>query len=84
MDRTGQLDARAAEDRLRSERDDVQAAITLVARGTATRVSLSGLTFGEQLLAQLGPEARLAGVALIPSWWPDDAGCDLAVCRVDG
>ena len=84
MDQTGQLDARAAEVRLRAECDEVQAAIALVAGGTATRVSLSGLTFGEQLLARLGAEARRAGVALVPSWWPDDAGCDLAVCRVDG
>ena len=83
MDDAGELDTCAARDQLRGEIDDVRAAIALVARGTSTRVTISGLAFGQQLLAQLEPEARRAGVALIPLWWPDDAGCDLTVCRVD-
>ncbi|MGC8635200.1 MAG: hypothetical protein ACP5VP_11180 [Candidatus Limnocylindrales bacterium] len=83
MDRAGQLDTCAAKDRLRGEIDDVRAAIALVARGTSTRVTISDLAFGEQLLVRLAPEARLARVTLIPLWWPDDAGCDLTVRRVD-
>lgn len=84
MKRTGHLDHRAAKGRLQGEYANVRAAIALVAQGSSSRVTLSGLRFGEQLLTGLGPEARLAGVALVPSWWPDDAGCDLTVCRVDG
>jgi hypothetical protein len=83
MDHAGELDTCAARDQLRGEIDDVRAAIALVARGTSTRVTISGLASGQQLLAQLEPEARRARVALIPLWWPDDAGCDLTVCRVD-
>ena len=84
MGGTGKEVARAAKGRLRAEYADVRAAIAVVAQGSSSRVTLSGLRFGEQLLARLAPEARMAGVALVPSWWPDDAGCDLTVCRVDG
>jgi len=84
VDRTDKMDTHAVEDRLGAELGDVRAAIALVAQGSASRVAVSGLTFGEQVLARLAPEARSAGVDLIPSWWPDDAGCDLTVRRVDG
>jgi hypothetical protein len=83
MKRTGHLDQRAAKGRLQGEYANVRAAIALVAQGSSSRVTLSGLRFGEQLLARLAPEARMAGVALVPSWWPDDAGCDLTVCPLD-
>ncbi len=78
------LDADATEARLHSETDDVRAAIALVARGTASRVAVSGLAFGEQLLALLSDEAGAVGVELVPSWWPDDAGCDITAQRIDG
>ncbi len=78
------LDTDATEARLRSETDDVRAAIALVARGAASRVAVSGLAFGEQLLARLSDEAGAVGVVLVPSWWPDDAGCDITAQRIDG
>ena len=67
--------------RLAQELGDVRAAIALVAGGRATRVSLSGLRFGQELLAACGDEAARRGVVLEPSWWPEDAGCDIRVVR---
>jgi hypothetical protein len=83
VDHVQELDAHAVEDRLRAECGDVSAAIALVARGTASRVTVSGLAFGEQLLVLLAPEAERAGVRLVASWWPEDAGCGLTVQRAD-
>jgi hypothetical protein len=62
---------------------NVTNAIALVASGAATRVTLAGLRFGEQVLAQLGAEAAAVGVSLEPVYWDDDAGCDL-IARKNG
>ena len=55
----------------------------LVASGGASRVTLTGLRFGDELTARFRPDAEAAGVLLEPIFWPDDAGCDLIVRRID-
>jgi hypothetical protein len=35
------------------------------------------------LTARFRPDAEAAGVLLEPIFWPDDAGCDLIVRRID-
>ena len=69
--------------RLTSEVAEVEGAIALVASGSASRVTLSGLKFGEQLAGRFRVEARSQGVVLEPIPWPEDAGCDLIVRRID-
>lgn len=58
-------------------------AIALVASGTATRVTVAGLRFGEQVVARLGAEAASVGVRLEPVFWDDDAGCDVIARKID-
>jgi hypothetical protein len=69
--------------RLTSEVTDVEAAIAVVASGAASRITLSGLRFGEQIARQFQAEAQLKGLLLEPLPWPDDAGCDLVVRRIE-
>ena len=69
--------------RLTSEVAEVEGAIALVASGSASRVTLSGLKFGEQVAGRFRVEARSKGVVLEPIPWPEDAGCDLIVRRID-
>ncbi|HEY1168018.1 MAG TPA: hypothetical protein VGE81_03405 [Candidatus Limnocylindrales bacterium] len=69
--------------RLASEVTEVESAIALVASGAASRVTLSGLRFGEQLARRFGAEARARGVRLEPILWPEDVGCDLIVRKID-
>ena len=69
--------------RLTSEVTDVETAIAVVASGAATRITLSGLRFGEQIAQQFQADAQSKGLRLEPLPWPDDAGCDLVVRRID-
>jgi hypothetical protein len=69
--------------RLTSEVANVESAIELVASGSASRITITGLRFGEQLSRRFGAEARAMGLRLEPLPWPDDAGCDLLVRRID-
>jgi hypothetical protein len=69
--------------RLTSEVAEVEGAIALVASGSASRVTLTGLKFGEQMARRFRAEAQSKGVALDPLPWPEDAGCDLIVRRID-
>ena len=69
--------------RLTSEVAEVETAIALVASGSASRITLTGLRFGEQLARRFRGEARLRGLRLDPLPWPEDAGCDLIVRRID-
>jgi hypothetical protein len=69
--------------RIALEMRDVGNAIALVASGAATRVTVAGLRFGEQVLAQLQAEAAVAGVRLEPVFWDDDAGCDVIARKID-
>ena len=70
--------------RLDLEMGEVRAAILLVAGGTSSRVRLTGLVFGDQLVARMRGEAERRGVRLEPEFRPDDAGCDLSVVAHDG
>jgi hypothetical protein len=79
--RTRRLDRDDTERRLDVELGDVRAAIALVARGAATRVTVGGLRFGEQVVALLRAEARAKGVVLDPNYWFEDSGCDV-IARV--
>jgi hypothetical protein len=65
------------------EVQNVASAIALVASGAATRVTVAGLRFGEQVVARLGAEAASVGVRLEPVYWADDAGCDVIARKID-
>jgi hypothetical protein len=69
--------------RLAAEMQEVSGALAMVASGEASRVTLTGLRFGDELTARFSPEAEAAGIRLEPLFWPDDAGCDLIVRRID-
>ena len=69
--------------RLPSEVAEVETAIDLVASGPASSVTLSGLKFGEELARHFHAEAQSRGLRLEPIPWPEDAGCDLIVRRID-
>ena len=68
--------------RVEREINEVRAAITMVASGAATSISLNGLHFGDVLLERLRTTATEQGVVLEPRWWPFDAGCDITVRRI--
>jgi hypothetical protein len=69
--------------RLTSEVAEVEGAMELVASGAASRITLSGLRFGEQLARRFRADAHSRGLRLEPILWPEDAGCDLIVRRID-
>jgi hypothetical protein len=69
--------------RLTSEVAEVESAIALVASGTASRITLSGLRFGEQVAERFQADAQSKGVRLDPIPFPEDAGCDLIVRTID-
>jgi hypothetical protein len=69
--------------RLTSEVAEVEGAIELVASGSASKITLSGLKFGEQLARRFSMDAQSKGVRLDPILFPEDAGCDLIVRRID-
>ena len=70
--------------RLTSEVSEVESAIELVASGSALRITLTGLRFGEAVGDRFRAEAGSRGVQIDALPWPDDAGCDLIVRRIDG
>ena len=76
-------DDRTTAYRLAREIGEVESAIELVRSGAASRVTVAGLRFGEQIVAQLRAEAAAVGVRLEPLYWPEDAGCDVTVRRSD-
>jgi hypothetical protein len=69
--------------RLTSEIAEVESAIALVASGSATRITLTGLRFGEAVTSRFQADAGAKGIRIEPLPWPDDAGCDLVVERID-
>jgi hypothetical protein len=69
----------AAAERLIGEVADVEASIALVSSGVASRVTLTGLRFGQQVAERLGAVAARQGVDLEASFWPDDTACDIRV-----
>ena len=70
--------------RLTSEVGEVESAIALVASGSASRITLTGLRFGEAVGDRFRAEAGAKGVQIDVLPWPDDTGCDLIVRRIDG
>ena len=79
MRRTLQRERAAARGTLDHELCLVDAAIALLADGSAARVTLTGLRFAERILATAAIPARLQGVVIRPIWRGDGAGCDIAV-----
>lgn len=69
--------------RLTSEISELEGAIAMVASGSASRITLTGLKFGEELSRRFQDEAQSKGLRLEPIIWPEDAGCDLIVRRID-
>jgi hypothetical protein len=69
--------------RLTSEVAEVESAIALVASGAASRITLSGLKFGEEVARRFRADARSKGVLIDPIPFPEDAGCDLIVRTID-
>ena len=69
--------------RLAAEVQELRGALRLVATGAASRVTLAGLRFGDELAARFGAEAEAQGIRLEPLFWPEDKGCDLVVRRID-
>ena len=57
--------------------------MAMVASGAASRITLSGLRFGEQIAQRFRADAGSRGVRLEPIPFPEDAGCDLIVRRID-
>ncbi len=75
---------RLAEDRLAGELADLEASIELVSTGVATRITLTGLRFGQQLTERFRRQAALRGIQLEASFWPEDTACDVHVSRARG
>ena len=74
---------RTTAERLVSEVRDVESAIAMVRSGSASRVTLTGLRFAEAVLGELAADAQREGITLEPVYWPEDAGCDVVVRRID-
>ena len=74
---------RTTAERLAGEVRDVESAIAMVHSRGASRVTLTGLRFAETVLRELAADARREGIALEPIYWPEDAGCDVVVRRID-
>jgi hypothetical protein len=70
--------------RLTSEVGEVESAIALVASGSASRITLTGLRFGEALADRFRADAESNGIRIETLPWPDDVGCDLIVRTIDG
>jgi len=64
---------------LERELQIVREAIAMVASGSAPRVTIAGLRFGEALIEPGRGWALEAGVRLTPLWRADEAGVDLAI-----
>ena len=64
------------------ELDLVRDAIRMVATGSATRVTVASLHFGDQLLESARTMAQQAGVRIVPLWSADESGADIMVERL--
>jgi hypothetical protein len=54
-----------------------------VRSGAAVVVSLANMRYGEEVLRQVRARGADQGVRLEPRLWPEDAGCDIDVRRID-
>ena len=75
------VDFDPAAEKLAGELADVEASITLVSMGVATRVTLTGMRFGQQVADYLRPLAAREGIVLEASFWPEGATCDISVAK---
>ncbi len=82
MDDVEDQAARVVSARLEHEMDLIREAIAMVASGGAPRIMLAGINFGETLLDPARRLALEAGVRLVPIWWADEAGADIAIERM--
>jgi hypothetical protein len=74
-------DADATRRMLESELGQVASAIAMVATGAATRVTVAGLRFGDQVVAASRELASRQGVVLEALWHAEDTGADVTVRR---
>ncbi|MGA3030357.1 MAG: hypothetical protein ABSE58_06440 [Candidatus Limnocylindrales bacterium] len=81
--RAGTTDSEETRRRLASEVAEIESAMALVDSGSASRITLTGLRFGEELARRFRADATSKGLLLEPILWPEDAGCDLIVRRID-
>jgi hypothetical protein len=72
-----------SERQLASEVIEVNSAIALVESNAASRVTITGLRFGEPVARQLRTAAVSRGVVLEAVGWPDDGGRVLLVRKSD-
>jgi hypothetical protein len=82
MDGVEDQAARAVPAMVEYETRLVHEAIAMVASGSAPRVILAGIRFGEALLDPGRRLALEAGVRIVPLRRADEAGIDLAVERI--
>ena len=59
----------------------INEAIALVASGQTRRTVVAGLQLGYQLLPSAQRVADEAGVRLVPLWYADEHGVDIAIER---
>ena len=67
------------DDQLAHELNLVESSIALLAAGVASRVTISQLRFGEQILPTVQSSARKHGLIARALWHVQDDGCDIAV-----
>jgi hypothetical protein len=71
----------AGTDAIQRELEMVQSAIDMVAGRHAWRVTVGGLSFGDQLLAAADRMASGRHVHVVPLWGPDEHWTDIRVER---
>ena len=75
----GAFDARATQGVIAHEMELVQGAIEMIVGQPETRITLGGLSFGEEILPWAMRLARQSLVHIEPVWHADCARCDLVV-----
>jgi hypothetical protein len=79
MERTTPPESDPAVERLAGELAEVEASIVLVSSGVASRVTLTGLRFGQPIVDRLSADAANRGVDVEASFWPEDDVADVSV-----
>ena len=75
--------AGAVQHQLERELRLVSDAIAMVAGGGSPRVTIAGLSLGDQVLEPARRLARQAGVRIVPQWTADESGVDITVERAE-
>ena len=81
MNTTGDSAADAIATTLDHELLLIREAIIMVASGGSPRVVVAGLRLAGPLIDPGSRLAQAAGVRLVPLWWADETGADLAIER---